>query len=517
MFKGDYYPNRVKEYVRAVEAGKYPKDHMLRKLVLFLRSVDAGQQFIRTEHGDVKPIVLRRSQYLLLQAAMDQAAAGRPIRLRDLKSRKDGHSTFWELLFKFLCENWPNRIAKTIAHRDESTKEIFDIARLSVECTVHRPARVNITSIDWPDVRSKFTCTTAGGESPGAGGTPLYVLLSERPKWVKNKDASYADVVNSIPFVPESILIDEATACGREQFYNAWEAACEPDSQYDAIFMPWWISDRLTIPVPAGFTPTNEEKGIVELAREKGVEISWGQLAWRRAKIEDIGIDAFHQDFPSTPEEAVQGSKGLIFPMMRRCLVDALPFQPDRLLGDCKVGGIDPGYNDPCVVGTGYYVDRVLYVTKVWRKTETLPDERVDALTNGHTYYCDPAELTDRLALEKAARKKGMDCRFSPAPRRKNPGEDCESMELRKVLRMLEQSRLKILRSCSRQLVLEADNLRWDEKTSKPDMTRNDIWGHFDSLMMLKYLVMGVEAREMFARTKIPARRQSRAQQWAKW
>lgn len=515
MYKKEFFPTRIQKYVKAVENGKYPKDSMMHKLVLFLKSVDSGQQMIRTEHGEIRPMVLRRSQYLLLQLAMDQAHAGRPIRIRDLKSRKDGHSTFWEHLIGFLCENYPAQIGKTIAHRDESTKEIFDIARLASELKSHRPAKIGVTSIEWPDMRSKFTCTTAGGTSPGAGGTPMYVLLSERPKWEKNKDASYADVVNSVPFTPNTILIDEATACGREQFYTAWEKACEPDDVFDASFMPWYISDRLSIPPPKGFCRTEAEKRLCDQARQEGIEISDGMLHWRRKKIDDIGIDAFHQDFPSTPEEAVQGSKGLIFPMLRSCVIDELPFDATRIDNTQKVGGMDPGYNDPCVIGSGFYRDRTLYLVSVWRQTETLASERVDALFPEHHYYVDPAELTERMEIQHAADKKGLRCRFSPAPRRKNPGEDCESAELRKVLKMIDQGRLKILRSCSKQLILEGDNLAWDEKTGKPNMTRGEAWGHFDTLKMLTYLVMGVETLEVFNSLKKPLKRATRSTEWA--
>jgi hypothetical protein len=239
-------------------------------------------------------------------------------------------------------------------------------------------------------------------------------------------------------------------------------------------------------------------------------------LAWRRMKIADIGADAFRQDFPSTPEEAVQGSKGLIFPMMRQCIIDKLPFDATRLPASEKVGGIDPGYNDPCVILSGFFKDQVLYIVDVWRQTETLAQDQVDALHPGHHYFVDPSELTERLNLERQCSERKISCRFSPAPRRKNPGEDCESQELRKILRMIEKGKLKILRSASKQLILEADNLMWDEKTAKPKMDRGPIWGHFDTLMGLKYMVMGVEVVQCLSSLKAPDKKESRASQWSK-
>ena len=80
---------------------------------------------------------------------------------------------------------------------------------------------------------------------------------------------------------------------------------------------------------------------------------------------------------------------------------------------------------------------------------------------------------------------------------------------------MIDQGRLKILRACSKQLILEGDNLAWDEKTGKPNMTRGEAWGHFDTLKMLTYLVMGVETLEVFNSLKKPLKKATRSTEWA--
>lgn len=516
MLQTELYPHRIEGHVRAVERGEYPHDHMLTWLVRFLRSVGAGEQYIRRQDGTVASIVLNRSQLVIVQAMMDQAAAGRPIRIRDLKHRKGGHSTFYQLLFKFLCENIPNRRAKTIAHRDESTKEIFDIARLAAERSPYRSPTVPETRIVWPDIRSEFSCTTAGGTSPGAGGTPSYVLFSERPKWepLSKKKMTYVDVVNSVPYLPETILVDESTARGREEFFADWEKGCDPADVWTSLFFPWFIDERLSIEAPSNFAPTDDERRLCGHAHSCGIEITNGMLAWRRMKIAEIGEDAFRQDYPSTPEEAVQGTKGLILPGIRQCVIDEFPFEPARTDSHQRVGGIDHGYHDPCVIGSGFYVDRVLYLAQVWRQCESLAAEQLDGLLPSHRYYCDPAGLSDRMAIQREADKARMGCHFSAAPRKKNPAEDCETVELKQLVLLANQGRLKIHRACIKQLSLECDNLAWNEVTGKPDMTRSDACGHYDTIMMLKYTVMGCIAGDLL-KLKPVEKRVPRSAEWA--
>jgi len=192
------------------------------------------------------------------------------------------------------------------------------------------------------------------------------------------------------------------------------------------------------------------------------------------------------------------GAKGLIVTGLRDCLIrlDELPFAPGALLPSQYVGGIDFGYHDPCVIWSGYYVDQVLYATRCWRRTESLSGEQIDGLCKFHTYYCDPAGLSDRKHLAQEADRLTMYCKFGPAPRRKHVGEDCDTTELKALVRMIEKERLRIVYSEAAQLIVEADTLAWNEKTGKPDRTRSEQCGHFDTIDGLKYMAMGCLNRE---------------------
>jgi hypothetical protein len=229
-----------------------------------------------------------------------------------------------------------------------------------------------------------------------------------------------------------------------------------------------------------------------------GYELSDGQLEWRRRKIKGMpgGEVIFRQEYPSSPEEAVMGADGLIVRGLRDCLVTELPFDPELCGPDELVGGIDPGYQDPCVIWSGVYRDGTLWLIDYYRRTKGLAKHHVEGLLPGHTYYCDPPELDARMHLQDEARNRGLNCRFISAPRKRNAGEDTASAELRLVIDLVNAGRLRILMKIAPQLICEADTFAWNEKTGKPNNDRNEIVGHYDSIFALKYLVMGVYQRD---------------------
>ena len=486
----------IEDHVRAVGDGTHAPDSMLGKLVRFYKATEFDSWFIRDVHARIIPLRLNASQLRLLAAMMDQAASGKPIRQTILKTRKTGISTFVQALFVELCAYYEHQRARTIAHEATATDDIFDIGKLAAKLHVERGGVVLEREVRFADVSSEYICQTAGGIAVGAGGTPNLLHLSEGPKWERNKTETHYNATIAVPDVPESIIVEEFTAKGRELFYQRWsdaDAGVLPG--WHALFIPWWSDERCTLAVPEDFVSTDEERLIAGRAHAQGAELSNGQLYWRRCKVAELGDEVFRQEYPATPAEAIQGARGIIFPNMRDALVRELPFEPRDVPYDERVGGIDFGYNDPTVVWTGIWRDQVLWVTDYWRKAQTLAADQAEALHSGHMYFCDPANITERVALMRVSEALGMHCRFAAAPRRKNAGEEIARVELQSVLRLLNEGRLRIDYKCAAQLIVECDTLAWNEKTGKPDDQRSEACGHYDSIMALKYMVMGVAGR----------------------
>lgn len=486
---------RIVKYDLLLDHGMVPRDSMLYRLLMFWRTMGRGLIVIRDVHTDLVPLRPNKAQCRVFVKMLDQAAQNKPIRLVIGKARKVGISTLIQCLFVFMCQHFPNQQAVTIAHQAEATRDIFDIGRLAA--SKYQPvntADVGMREIKWP-INCRYHCQTAGGVAVGAGGTPSLLHISELAKCERNKEETEYNSVTAVPDVPGTIIVKESTFMKRDLFWDRYEQALEDDNPYDAIFIAWYVDDRLGAPLCEGFKLSQEEHELTALARNEGIEIAFEALQWRRNKIKEIGPHVFKQEYPSTPEEAVQATKGLILPGLRRNIISALPFDRAEVLPVNRVGGIDFGYHDATVIWSGFYIDQVIYLVDYYRRTKGLASDHVKGLLKDHTYYCDPASTTSRKELNNAAR--GYRCRFTKAPRRKYAGEDPSVSELVLLARLCRQGRIQILESCADQLLVEADSFAWNSTTGKPDDRRSESSGHFDSIMALKYLAMGVDKKSV--------------------
>ena len=468
--------------------------------MLFWLWVECGGFIIRDERGLEHPLVPNRIQKRIWLAMMEQASAGRPVRLRIGKARRGGTSTFVCGLYSFLCSTIPNQQGYCIAHRDETVDALQRIGQRAM----HKIglARGLIPSIHRYDNGSFERFATSGGQAVGAGDTLSLLHWSERAKWGLKKDETAADTAIAAQWA--DIIVDESTFKGRDAFWLDFDRARNGESSYRALFLAWYEDERCTAQAGANSELVSvstelvsvsglddAERALIRLASAEGIELGPGQLLWRRQQIADLGAETFKQEYPSSPEEAIQAGKGLILPFMRGCLVDAVPFDYASVPWSQRVGGVDFGYNDPCVIWSGVAWDGALYMIAFWRGVETLAAEQVEGLLVGHTYYCDPANLSDRKSLQRQCEHSGRGVTLLPAPRYKHPGEDLEKSELQRVIDLASQERLFIVRGCSTQLICECDDLEWNEVTGKPKMVRSPQCGHYDSVMGLKYAVLG--------------------------
>lgn len=511
---------RIESYWRRCQNGEFPGDHMVRRLVNYYKACERGLVIIRDQHAQHIPLRLNEIQCRAHAAALDQAAAGKPIRISILKARKGGISTWSETLFVFLCGAYEHQRAMTIAHEGRATQEIFEIAQRAAESgdlALVMPAKIT-SEIDWPVTDSHYHAMTAGGTAVGSGGTPSCLHLSEGPKWEKNKEETFTSALNAVPSVPETIVIHEFTANGRETFYNLFDEARQAESHrqthpYKAVFIAWYLDERCTVEAPIGFQPDEEEQRLVRRAKQEGIELSNGQLQWRREKIAVIGLADFRREYPSTPEEAIQSAEGLIFPNMRDSLVAEIPFDSVSVMPADKVGGIDFGYSpDPTVIWSGYYLNGHLWIDGYWRSERSLAVDQEPHCRPFTTYYRDPTSVQEGAELSRACQRAQKHCYIVAAPRHKNPGEEIERIELKLIEKMIREERLHILYSVAAQLIVECDTLAWDEKTGRANLKRTDATSHYDAVMALRYLVMGVMSREIVkpkeAERKPPTRRQ---------
>jgi len=492
----------IDRFVAMDESGQIPGGYnvMLRRVVDWYRWLACGGCIIRNVHQQLVRLVPNRTQRALIATFMLQAAAGRPLRVVVFKARKVGVSTLVDSLGVFLAAHYPYQICGMMAHIASSTTEIFDIAK-----TIHN---------GWTAIRyglsqarllkfqeSRFWAHTAGGTNTGAGGTPSFLHLSEFALWSRNARDTEAAAVNSLPYVPQTVLVVESSCRGRNRFWDYWEGSLRKDSQYDGLFVPWYYDETLSAPVNYDvFAMTDDERALARRAGSEGIEITPEMFQWRRGKIDEIGAALFRQEYPSTPEEALEAYSGLVLPGLRECGWDGR-----HIAMPADVGGWDFGFSDPAAMIHAYWEDRCLFLFGEFRKSGTVAADQAKACHDGCKYWTDPANTSSRMELEKAVREAGKHATFAPAPRRKTDREqtyvDNEFAILRK---MITEGRMFVHHDTCEQLLTEADSLLYDENTGKPDYRRNERVGHFDTVDALRYLGMGVDRGSMASPVRAP-------------
>lgn len=284
---------------------------------------------IKTKLGKVVPFVLNEPQ-LRVEDEIDRARQeGRPVRLLILKARQLGFST-WALGrgYEFTTTNGGAN-ALMAAHDDESSVDLFERLRLMHDLAPDKPMTrySNRRELDFanpnrkevaqrPGLLSKFTVGTAGKINLGRSKTIRFVHCSEVAFW-ENAERSLLSLEQAIPDDAGTIEILESTANGvGGEFYDRWRRAENPLTRgiWRAIFFAWHsfteyrrplesgVLDPIpscVVDVPAFESEERELKALFNLDDE--------QLNWRRwAIVNKCGnnLERFHQEYPSTPEEA---------------------------------------------------------------------------------------------------------------------------------------------------------------------------------------------------------------------
>jgi hypothetical protein len=479
-----------------MEAGAFDRGSFLEALLLFYRWIRAGLCIIRANDGRLVSLYPNRAQRELFARILGQAVDEKPVRIIILKARKLGMSTFVQALFFFLCAHYPNRRAFTVGHEAKATDDIFEITKRIAANYPFVQVDPTRREIGFPEQGSRYSCQTAAGQAVGAGSTPSFIHLSEVSKWTGPAEATDYTASNAVPRLPGTIIVYESTATGRNLFWRKFEAAHDPENPFAPLFLPWFLDESLRSivedPIRFETTVTGEECDLRSAASGYGIFLTREALQWRRTAIKEIGAHLFRQEYPSTPEESVSARKGLILPRVQRAVTESIPVDPYECDSDTLVGGIDAGYFDATVFVHAVVYDGRLWIYDIYRRTEALIQDHVEALRPGCRYWIDPSAVQFRRELQRAAQLRGLPVRIAPAPRIvSETRRDSVRPELSKVRELIEQGRIRVLRSCAEPLLVEADSFFWNSRTDKPHEQRSESVGHYDVIAALRYLICG--------------------------
>lgn len=261
---------------------------------------------IRTKNGAIVPFALNEAQRYIHDQLEFQVKRTGKVRALVLKGRQQGCSTYVEGRFFHKITHRYGARAFILTHEAEATKNIFELAKRYYKyCPAPvRPsvAASNAKELLFDKLDCEYRVGTAGTKDVGRSSTIQYFHGSEVAYW-PNAETHALGVMQAVPDAFGTEIILESTSAGpKGYFYNQWKKAERGESEYIAIFTPWfWQPEyRKAIPSDKTIEWTNDE---LDYQRKYGLDDE--QLYWRRLKIIELeGIWNFRREYPATPDEA---------------------------------------------------------------------------------------------------------------------------------------------------------------------------------------------------------------------
>lgn len=297
------------------------------------------QLTIRTKRGTLEPFRPNWAQREFLAEIERQLGAGRPVRIVVLKARQLGISTATEAVLFWRAFLVHHSFGLVIAHEQDASEHLIGMTRLYWDTFPFKPlfhAKYHSKrEIAWTETGSSVRIATAANVGAGRARTIQALHASEVAFW-DFPDEIMLGMRQTIPTSPGSIIVLESTANGvGNWFHETWMAAEQGEVEYVPMFFPWWRHPEYSasgagLSLPDLGKLDSEERAL----RKLGVDDD--HLAWRRWAIANLAggkTEDFHQEYPSTPEEAFVTSGANMFPPDRlRDCYEAMPGGQGRLI-----------------------------------------------------------------------------------------------------------------------------------------------------------------------------------------
>jgi hypothetical protein len=309
---------------------------------------------IRIKAGEVHSFELNRSQRFLHERLEAQFREKGKVRALVLKGRQVGISTYiGGRLYWKVTHNFGKR-AFVLTHLDAASDNLFGMTkRFHEHCpTVLRPQTKasNAKEMSFGKLDSGYKVATAGSAEIGRSETIQYFHGSEVAFW-PNAQKHAAGIRQAIANAPGTEVIFESTANGIGNVFHAeWKAAERGDSEYEAIFIPWfWHEEYATPPEPGWSCPP------AFADYRSSYDLSEAQTYWAWCKNRELAVVAggtpdepcwqFRQEYPGNADEAFQmsGVDAFIAPavVLKARKATVQPYGPIVLGVDPARGGGD--------------------------------------------------------------------------------------------------------------------------------------------------------------------------------
>lgn len=293
---------------------------------------------IRDKNSRLVPLILNPAQVEFDKLINKCKEDGKLPRFIILKARQMGLSTYTEALIfaNTTTKKFVNSLI--IAHEDKATQNLFNMSKLYYEelPDVLRPMKkysnekalvfenpINDESEKKknPGLRSRITVATAGTAESGRSATIHNLHVSELA-FFPDPERSMTALLQSVPDTEDSLVVVESTANGvGDYFHKMWGQAVRGENEFIPIFLPWFIdptysrefrteAEKQQFIEEVNTTSLDMDGNIIhteEFELKEKFDLTYEQLNWRKYTIRNKcngDIEIFHQEYPSTPEEA---------------------------------------------------------------------------------------------------------------------------------------------------------------------------------------------------------------------
>lgn len=270
---------------------------------------------IRTKGGLPKSFEFNRAQSYLHERLERQKELTGRVRAVLLKGRQMGCSTYVQARFFHQVVTSRGKKAFILTHDKEATKNLFSMAQRFYENLepglIPKPDTANARELYFREFDSGYAVGTAGNKAVGRSQTIQLLHASETGFWQFAAEHSQG-IMQAVSGEKGTEIIMESTANGiGNYFHQRWLEAMNPDSEFQAIFLPWYWQDEYVYNAQ-DMKLTDEEQELIEVYGENGLTIT--HLAWRRKKISEFskdyeaGRERFNVEYPLNATEAFKNA-----------------------------------------------------------------------------------------------------------------------------------------------------------------------------------------------------------------
>ena len=358
---------------------------------------------IRDKSGSIIDFKLNEPQQRLYDIIKQLKKEKKPVRIIILKARQMGFSTLTEsILFKETATKF-NINTGIIAHKEEATTNLFNMSKRIYDNLPDemKPSKKSsnakeliFDNQDGTGLKSKIKCMTAGADGVGRSDTFNNLHISELAFWGNSAKETMLGLMQSVPNLPNTMVIIESTANGYEYFKEIWDKAVAKENDFIPLFVGWQDLEEYQMPY-TGFKLTQEEEKLKET-----YNLSNEQLTWRRWCIANNcggDISQFKQEYPMNPHEAFLLSGASVFDKER--IITRL----EHLQKPIKTGYFTYDYDGMNITSIKWVNDPNGYIN-IYRLPDTIQTKFCiggDTAGDGSDYYT--AHVLDAKTGEQVA------------------------------------------------------------------------------------------------------------------